>query len=153
MTGLGVCGSCGGELGEGSLRLALEAGPGPRGLVRTSVTGTRLDRFDVCQNCLAGESAAGTVLTKMLDDGFTRALAPVSRRCVVTCVQPRRRSKVFVSRKRAHEFESAYCPVCFGKADVAAAEGARPVRISLLDRLRDRLPVREPWDVEGGGEE
>ena len=81
MTGLGVCGGCGGPLGDGTLRLTLEAGPGPRGLSSYSVTGTRLERFDVCAVCLAGEAAAGTALAKMLDDRFTRALQPGGKHC------------------------------------------------------------------------
>jgi hypothetical protein len=148
MTAVGVCGSCGADLGDGALRLALEAGPGPRGTQFTSVTGTRLDRFDVCAVCLAGEGAASTVLAKMLDDRFTRALAPPARRCRVACMRPRHRTRVLLGRRRVDEFEDAHCPVCFGPADVVAAPGAQSVRTRWRDRVRNRVPLRDPWNVK-----
>lgn len=148
MTGLGVCGGCGGPLGDGTLRLTLEAGPGPRGGTHYSVTGTRLERFDVCAVCLAGEAAAGTALAKMLDDRFTRALQPGGKHCTVTCLRPRRRTPVMIGRRHASEFENAYCPVCYGPADVLAAEGAQPIKRRLRDRMRRRMPLRETWNVK-----
>lgn len=148
MTGIGVCGSCGGPIEDGALRFALETGPGPRGVSSWSVAGTRLDRFDVCAVCLAGEAAAGTVLAKMLDDGFTRALAITGKRCMITCLRPRHRSRILIGRRHASDFESAYCPVCYGPADVMAAENAQPLRMRLRDRIRRRMPLRETWNVK-----
>jgi hypothetical protein len=143
----GMCQSCGGELTAGALRLTLEAGPGPRGTEFVSVTGTRLDNFDVCGACLAGESAAGTVLAKMLSDDYNRALwaRRVRNRCTIECLRPRHRTRVLLTRRRVEEFENSYCPVCFGPADVSAAPDARPVKVRLRDRLRGRMPLREPW--------
>jgi hypothetical protein len=146
--GLGVCGGCGGELVDGSLRFMLETGPGPRGLSRTSVTGTRLERFDVCPACLSGEQAAATILSKMLDDEYTRALAPAGHHCKIMCLRPRHRTRIMITRRGADEFENARCPVCYGPADVTAAEGAKPVRIRLRDRIRNRVPLRETWNVK-----
>lgn len=142
---IGMCGGCGGELTKGSLRFTLEAGPGPRGLNSWSVTGSRLDRFDVCAACLAGERAAGTILTKMLDDEYSHGLAPVSKRCTVACLRPRHRTRILLGRRRVTEFENAYCPVCFGPADVTAANGAEPVRRRWVDVIRNRHPARQPW--------
>lgn len=153
MTGLGVCGGCGGELGANTLRLSLEAGPGARGLSSYSVTGTRLDRFDVCAACLAGETAAGTVLAKMLDDRFTRALKPASKRCTVTCLRPRRRTRVLIGRRHTSEFENAYCPVCYGAADVVEAPDAQPIQLRWRDKIRHRMPLRETWNVRDLGNE
>lgn len=147
---IGVCGSCGGELDSGALRFTLETGPGPRGPRSWSVTGTRLDRFDVCAVCLAGEGAAGTVLAKMLDDRYAKAMQPGGKRCEVSCLRPRHRSRIMLSRRSIGEFERSYCPVCFGPADVSAAPGGVPVRVRWRDRVRNRVPLREPWpDPEG----
>jgi len=147
MTAVGVCQSCGGDLGNDFLRFALEAGPGPRGGSSWSVTGTRLDNFDVCAACVAGENAANTVLAKMLGDPYSRGLrAPkVRNRCTVECKRPRYKSRIMLTRKPVSDFEDAYCPVCFGPADVHEAPGAVPVRRRLRDRLRGRVPLREPW--------
>lgn len=147
MSGLGVCGGCGALLGDGALQLALETGPGPRGLAFTSVSGTRLDRFDVCAACIAGEQAAGTILARMLDDQYTRALRPAGKHCTIACQRPRRRTTVFLARRTTAEFENAYCPVCFGPADVTEAPGARPVQLRWRDRLRNRVPLRETWNM------
>jgi hypothetical protein len=141
---IGTCGGCGGELSDGSLRFTLETGPGPRGLSAWSY-GSKLDRFDVCAACLAGERAAGTVLTKMLDDEFSHGLQSVSKRCTITCLRPRHRTVVLVGRRRPAEFENSHCPVCFGPADVIEAAGAQPVRRRLRDRIRGRIPERQPW--------
>jgi len=143
----GMCQSCDGELGDGALKFTLEAGPGPRGLSSWSVNGTRLEGFDVCAACLAGEEAASTVLSKMLSDEFARALrAPkVSRKCRIECMRPRHKSRILLTRRPVKDFENAYCPVCFGPASVHEAPGARPVKLRLRDRLRGRVPLREPW--------
>jgi hypothetical protein len=144
---LGVCQSCGAELGPDSLRLALESGPGPRGVNFTSITGTKLDNFDVCGACIAGEGAANTVLAKMLDSEFNRALWERKRRnrCTIECLRPRHRTRILLTRRRIEEFEDSYCPVCFGPADVSAAPDALPVKVRLRDRWRGRMPLREPW--------
>lgn len=143
----GMCQSCGGELGNDSLRFTLEAGPGPRGGSSWSITGTRLDGFDVCGVCISAEEAASTVLAKMLSDRYSRALqAPKMRnRCTIECRRPRYKSRIMLTRKPVSEFEDAYCPVCFGPADVHEAPDARPVKLRLRDRLRGRMPLREPW--------
>src|SRR5579872_62789 len=143
----GMCQSCGGELGDGFLRFALEAGPGPRGGSSWSITGTRLDGFDVCAVCVSGEEAANTVLAKMLSDQYSRALRVEKRRnrCTIECMRPRYRSRILLTRRPISDFEHASCPVCFGPADVREAPDSRPVRVRLRDRLRGRMPLREPW--------
>jgi hypothetical protein len=147
MTTIGVCQSCGGELGPDSLRLALESGPGPRGTAFTSITGTRLDSFDVCGACIAGEGAANTVLARMLDSEFNRALWARKRgnRCRIECMRPRYKSRIMLMRRPVSDFEHAHCPVCFGRADVFEGEGSRPVKLRLRDKLRGRMPLREAW--------
>lgn len=145
MSVLGTCGGCGGELGDGSRSFTLEASAGLHGENTWSVNGQRLDRFDVCGACLAGERAAGTILTKMLDDPFARGLKPPSKHCTITCLRPMHRTRILLGRRRADDFENAYCPVCFGPADVTEAPGAQPVRRRRIDVLRRRMPLRQPW--------
>jgi len=145
MSVIGTCGGCGGELGNGSLRFTLEAGPGPRGQSGWSIHGTRLDRFDVCAACLAGERAAGTLLIKMVDDQFSYSQPPASKRCTIACLRPRHRTHILLGRRRVADFENAYCPVCYGPADVTEAPGAQPVRRRIIDKLRGRIPERQPW--------
>jgi hypothetical protein len=153
MSVIGTCGGCGGDLGNGSLRLTLEAGPGPRGQSGWSVNGSKLDRFDICAACLAGERAAGTILTKMLDDEFSHGLPPASKHCTIACRRPRHRTPILLNRRRAADFENSHCPVCFGPADVTEAPGAQPVRRRLRDKLRNRIPAREPWPARPPADE
>jgi hypothetical protein len=142
---IGTCNACGGELDDNSLQFALETGAGNYRPGYVAAVPHRLDRFDVCGACLAGERAASTILTKMIDDPYAHGAKPPSKRCTIACMRPRHRTPILLGRRRIAEFEDAYCPVCFGPADVTEATGAQPVHRRLRDRLRGRMPAREPW--------